>query len=77
MGIVEQRERAQQAWAFALEHLVSKGCDEAVALETMSEVAFQTYVDRHGSVATASYLRLLAQQVEEADREFAAALMQG
>ncbi|MGY2046836.1 hypothetical protein [Methylobacterium sp. JK268] len=77
MSVVEQRESAHQAWTFALGHLVRKGCDEAVALETMSEVAFQTYVDRHGAVATASYLRLLAQQVEDADRAFATALMYG
>ncbi|ACA19320.1 hypothetical protein M446_4992 [Methylobacterium sp. 4-46] len=77
MDVGEQRERAHHAWEFALQHLVSKGCDEIVALETMGEVAFRSYVDRHGSAATANYLRLLAEQVEHADREFAAALLRG
>ncbi|ACL57358.1 hypothetical protein [Methylobacterium nodulans] len=77
MDFVEQRERAQEAWEFALGHLVSKGCDEAVALETMAEVALRTYADRQGAAAAASYLRSLAQQVEDDECRFAAALMRG
>ncbi|MEH3144671.1 MAG: hypothetical protein PGN34_04850 [Methylobacterium frigidaeris] len=77
MDFVEQRERAQAAWEFALDHLVRKGCEEAMALETMAEVAFRVYAERQGSAAAANYLRLLAQQIEEDHRRSMTSLMHG
>ncbi|WP_298967820.1 hypothetical protein [uncultured Methylobacterium sp.] len=77
MDVVEQREQAQAAWEFALAHLVKKGCEEEVALETMADVAFRTYADRQGAVAAVNLLRLMAQQIEDDHRRSLTALVYG
>lgn len=75
MDSIEQRERAHEAWEFALGHLVNKGCEEAIALETMAKVAFQNYTERQGPTAAASYFRLLSEQAEVDECRRAASMM--
>lgn len=75
MDSIEQRERAHEAWEFALGHLVNKGCEEAIALETMAKVAFRSYAERQGSTAASSYFRHLSEQAESDERGLAASMM--
>jgi hypothetical protein len=73
----ELRDKLSTAWRSIIERLIAAGHPFDAVAETMLTCAADTFVEKHGARAYATYLRLLADQVMQAENESLSHLIKG
>ena len=73
----ELREKLRVAWQSITQRLIDSGHPFDPVIETMLACAAERFVEKHGARAYATYLRLLADQVMQAEDESLSELIKG
>ena len=71
------REDLTRSWRAVIDFAIERGSPPNAVVETMAAVAHERFADLFGNGAAANYLRLLAEQIQQADREATTALVTG